>query len=486
MMLLLVPGVAAEEIRISIDSSAYTVLTGEPIIIPVQITSSWNSDIAGTLTTSSTIEKHTSGASILSQKSGMQSFVIFSDMDSFTINAGTENEEAILSLSVSFDYFEKMPYHVVLDGITVYVEETPSSPSATPESAESTQNELKSTASSPSLSNQPGTNVASPVPSKEQIIAEENADMQALVSQLEEETLRRQDNEEKLTGAIYNDSLFQEWNHTLWGAGYSHSTPEVYPSSDENGTFRIAYEGRNNSLAALDGEVVSLAITGMNISGTGIPPVPIPLAENDTFQAMSNEFLSQKLFDKTMNGNVNRTVQYLSYEFTDNRERFLINATLENGNVTSITLEQEEDSPYLTIILILIFSIVLASVAYRHYARISDPKSLSSSMIQDPALSPEDFKNQAEALWLKGQKKEAFGMLGHALRLILSQHYVDGGEYTTEELLNTVIPSDEPIEKAQTLHCCDEIMFGQGILDDKLWEQTVERVNKYFQELRTE
>lgn len=482
-LFLLVPAVAAEEIRFTTESSEYHVSPGEPITIPIQIDSSWNSDVAGTLTTSYSVEKHTGGASILSQKTGMQSFVIFSDMDSFTINAGTEEEEAVLTLSVSFDYYEKAPYHVELDDITVYVENNPSSPSATAGPAESTQSELSSTTSSPSEKNQPGISASPPDSPQEQTVTEENADMPALISQLAEETRHRQENEEKLTAAIFNDSLYREWNHTLRTAGYSYSAPEVLPSSDENGTFQIAWAGLNNSRAIVDGEISLLNITKMNISSTGVPPVPLPLAENASFQAMTGELLSRQLFVTTMNGSVNRTVQHLSYAFRDNREMHIINVTLENGNITSITLEQEDQSPYLIIILIVILSIGLAGVVYRHYAKISDRNTLSAGHFQVPALSPEDYACQAETLWLQGQKKEAFGMLGRALRLMLSQKYGDGGEYTTQELLENEALSHAPSWTSQLLRRCDEIMFGGSIPDDNLWRNAIVEVIKYIHDI---
>lgn len=485
--LFVTPALAAD-ITITAAQQEYFFLAGQPLTIPLNITSTFPQDIKGTLQFSTDEQLQKPGAIMIQTENRVSSQIIPPGTSVLNPSAGTTSTPLDYKVHISFYYAGPGPVQVTLPEIIIHIVANPdqiiSIPSlVTGTSAPGSGN--VPTSSSVQIHEQPAT-------AREQMGSDSGTstgqgpsgsrvNTTALQEQLEKE-------QEQFDNLLVNDPLFSEINRSLIHQGFSIRSADTRPSagSGENGTFSIVLGKGVDNQVVLEGTMQNGIVPGVTgSSNTGISVMPafdtnITLASFDRHLMETGYQRTETDFDRTL---ANSTVN-LTYTNPQGNKAF-IQATEENGNVTVVSMSQG------TGLLTLAFVVVIAATGiavvsfflYRRYTRRRAAPSKNkpeSPTDHSPAEVILMTLVNAEDAYARGQYQLAYRLAAQTIRSFFAQKDTDQDwiSLTNTEIITVLIKNSCPNVRQieEILARCADVEFAKGEPDDQEFFGVIETI----------
>jgi hypothetical protein len=468
----LMPPVDAGEIVFTTPQKAYAFATGDEAVIPIGVQNTCGHDVFGTLVYSMQHVQEGGEMANSDQVTRTQSFTIFSDLEAFELNIGSQDAPSTLTLDISFKYSEGTTYQVSLECITVYFDTEV--PSEELEKSPLTSTQTEQTGGSASGTSQESAQYAPVLAGttagtiSSQI--QQPADMTALKEQLECEAREKQLTEESFASVIRSDLFFIRINESLSEQDFRQGTMDLQPTTPDSGMFSLEYTQPGIPSAWVAGTVERGSITSMEISSSHPLSVAFEISSNPTYVRYDSD-LKQEGYQRvytTIDATPDSCLTIL--RFLKNGDAAWLNATLVNGTVTGITLEREESGiPYLVPLMVFLVTVGIAALVFTAYYRYwNEDAPFEKIAITEQGSyrdSVQALLKEAEALCVDGHMKEAYGKIGQALRMFIAHEKGKGGIELTDEEALALLKTDErsAAECGDILCTCSNVMFARSL-----------------------
>ena len=119
-IILILPSISADEIKMSVDQSTYYFLTGQKAIIPLTINNSYKKQINGQFTYTITQEINQGGNFFSNSNTQTTSFQANTGNYTINLDFGSSDNPLTLKVEMKFLYNENTQREVSLDDITIH------------------------------------------------------------------------------------------------------------------------------------------------------------------------------------------------------------------------------------------------------------------------------------------------------------------------------------------------------------------------------
>jgi len=188
-------------------------------------------------------------------------------------------------------------------------------------------------------------------------------DTSALKEQLQREAAEKEQEKNAFNSALDADPLVQQVNETLVADGYSRASVDTNPTSGSDGSFAMTYQNAAGEQVNLNGAMTQGVVPSVTEQSAAALNVTAPLAANTTYQSFVRT-LGDKGYSRNttlMNVTLSGAMVNVTY-LTDKGTPAFVNATVENGNVTEVSLGLNENGPDYLLIAIIAVVLVIAAV----------------------------------------------------------------------------------------------------------------------------
>lgn len=178
-----------------------------------------------------------------------------------------------------------------------------------------------------------------------------------------------------------------------------------------------------------------------------------------------------------MNVTLSGAIVNVTY-LTDKGTPAFVNATVENGNVTQVSLGLNEKGPdYLLIAIIAVVLVIAAVCVWLIWRRLKARKPVLPAVVPRPRPVPVPLDYRKEALRLlkeaenafgRHEYRDAYGLAGRAARVFLSYDHGDRRELTNAELVSVLAASGRAGSDtiATLLERTSDVEFAKGMPDE--------------------
>jgi hypothetical protein len=460
LILLLLVAVAAgaataAEITLTTGQKDYYFILGDPALVPVEVTNTYDRDIPGMLESTVTESTTAPGLSLSSSSSNAHSYTAMKGSSGVTIDGGSSDVEKTVRISFSFDYNDPDPKRQDLGEITIHFVKDASQVRNAPERVVSRSGTPGQGAAGTSLLSQQdevlqqmmqqsatmGFSFGFPQSSDNSQMAQ---DTSALKQQPQQEQEKGQADQEEFSQNLEQDQTVRAVDQSLKDQGYSPTRTDTSPESGKQGSFSRSYTNPAGDTVMVQGRLENGSAREVTESTTaGVSP-PGPLSQNQTYQESARDLEQQGYSHSstTIRNTPSGSVVNQTYQGPQGAQVYL-NATDTQTNVTSVSVTKEEKQvDYLIPAAIIILAAVLVIAGYILWKR---PKKAHPVVVEKPPVAhapPGDYRKEALELLARagrahaaGNTREAFGTAGQALRFCLSSRYGNGSEMTGAEVL---------------------------------------------------
>ncbi|MFA6364469.1 hypothetical protein [Methanoregula sp.] len=488
---LLVPATIAASITISSDQTDYYFGLNEIAEIALPVSNTYSDAVDGTLKFTTVEQLQSSGTVMTSTKNRVYTTTIPSGNSFLNISAGTSDVPKSVKIQVAFQYTNPSSTEVTLPEIIVHFVQNPS------QSSSGQQKQVTSTSSaassgfgtssvqivqqSVSVQQQAGRDSSSSQSLSSSQSALQNSQMSqdtaALKEQLQREAAEKEKNQQEFNERLAADPLLSQANETLAADGFTRQSMNANPTEGDTGTFSMLYQNAAGDKVNLQGTMSGGTVPFVTEQSAAAVNVTAPLIANATYQSFTGELAgngygrNQTLMNVTLSG-ATVNITYLS----EKGSPAYVNATVDNGNVTQISLAMEQGKVnYLLIGSVVALAIILAICAWWVYRRLKGRTKILPPERLPPRPTPVPFDHRQEALRLLAEAEEAFhrhdyrdayGLAGRATRIFLSYDLGDRRELTNAELGPVLAASKDagqPDAIMVLLERCSDVEFAKGI-----------------------
>ena len=464
--------VASGGITLSTGQSDYTVQVGEEATIPITVENTLGADTTGVLTQRVRFVPEDSEGSNPAARTQSRPITLFSDTWEITAGAGTATEPGTFFFEVAFEYGDGPRTRIALPEIRVHVV------SSATEQTEQTdqQNRQVSSVSSVSTSSGSGGSQGSSASSPEKLPGQIPQDMGSLQDQVAQESDRMQALRSALLTGLEEDPLVMEINAVLTSHGYTRATTTLDPVGEDGGTFVFEYRGGTGDTVRAGGVVKNgTAAYAAYATGKSLV-VPDAVAANDTYKQYAVELADAGFFPVTSSMNATPGATFVSVGFVDSQNRTAeITATLAGGEVRTVDLEEPLDFFTLAGAGALCIVLLIAYLVRRGAPKTPEP--LVSPVPCDPRGEALRLLDRARGEFGRGDRKEAYGTAGRALRFYVSHACGTGAELADGDVLRLLLESDhETGVVSSILEQCAAVSYAGSLPRDEEFRAVIRAV----------
>ena len=485
---LLVPAVLAAGITISSDKTDYYFGLGETATIALPVSNTYDHDIEGTLQFSTVEQLQNTGSVMTSTKNRVYTTTIPSGNSHINISAGTSNVPESIRIQVAFQYTDPSATQVTLPEITVHFVQDPSqntgqqgstvtssSGAASSAFGSSSVQIVQQSVSAQQQAGRDGSQSASSALQNNQL----SQDTSALKEQLQREAAEKEQVKTEFAKNLEADPLVRQVNGTLAADGFFRQSADTNPSSGTDGSFAMTYQNAAGEQVNLQGAMSQGTVGSVLEQSAAAVNVTAPLAANASYQSFGRTLDSKgfqrntTLMNVTLSG-ATVNVTYLQEKGTP----AYVNATVENGNVTQVSLGLEEKGiDYLFIGLVAAILLIVAVCGWLVWRHLKARKPALPVIVPQPrpAPVPLDYRKEALRLLAEGESafgrheyRDAYGLTGRAARLFISYDLGDRRELTNAELAPLLTTSGNREYRDAVLALlerCSDVEFAKGMPD---------------------
>ncbi len=445
----------AAEITLTTGQKDYYFLLGDPGLVPVEVTNTYDRDIPGML--ESTVSESTTGMglSLSSSSSNARSYTARKGSSVVTIDAGSSDVEKTVRIAFSFEYSDPDPKRQALEDIAIHFVKDASQVRNTPERVVSRSGTPGQGTTGTSLLSQQdevlqqmmqqsatmGFSFGFPQGSENDQMAQ---DTSALKQQLQQEQEKGQADQQEFSQNLEQDQTVRAVDQSLQEQGYSPTSTDTFPESGKQGSFSRSYTNPAGDTVKVQGRLENGSAREVTESTTARISPPGPLSQNQTYQESARDLEQQGYSHSstTIKNTPSGSVVNQTFKGPQGAQAYL-NATGTRTNVTSVSVTKEEKQvDYLIPAALIALAALLVIVGYVLWKR---PKKAHPVVVAKPPVipaPPRDYRKEALELLARAEKehaagntREAFGTAGQALRFCLSSRYGNGSEMTNDEVL---------------------------------------------------
>jgi len=484
-----VPATLAVGITITSDQTDYYFALGDTAAISLPVSNTYDHDIDGTLQFTTVEQLQNTGSTLTSTKNRVYTTTLPSGNSHLNISAGTSTKPESIQIRVAFQYADPSATQVTLPAITVHFVQDPSQYSQS-QGGEQTSTSGAATSAfgsssvqivqqSVSVQQQAGRDA-----SQSSSSALQNNQMSqatsALKEQLQREAAEKEQEKNAFNSALDADPLIRQVNETLVANGYSRASVDTNPASGSDGSFAMTYQNAAGEQVSLNGAMMQGVVPSVIEQSAAALNVTAPLAANTTYQSFVRT-LGDKGYSRNttlMNVTLSGATVNVTY-LTDKGTPAFVNATVENGNVTQVSLGISEKGPDYLLIAVIAAVIILAAVCvWLIWRRLKAKKPALSAAVPRPRPAPVtlDYRKEAllllteaEAAYHLHEYRDAYGLAGRAARVFLSYDHGDRRELTNAELVSVLAASGRLGADAigTILERTSDVEFAKGMPDEE-------------------
>ncbi|MCE5337560.1 MAG: hypothetical protein LLF90_02595 [Methanomicrobiaceae archaeon] len=445
-----VTSVAAGGITLSTGQSDYTVLVGEEATIPIAVENTIGADTTGVLTQGLRFVPESGGPATRTQS---RPITLFLDTREIAVSAGTATEPGTFFFDVAFEYGDWPRTHVALPEIRVHVVQ-----SAT-EQTEQTEQQVSSVSSVSTSSGtgelQGGTSSSS---------GKQPGQMPQDMSLLQDQAAREHDRMQALRSALLTgleeDPLVREIHAILTSHGYVRATTTIDPTGEDTGTFVFGYRGGSGEAIRASGLIANGTAAYAAYATDRSLVVPVAVPANETYRRFASDLADAGFFPVSAAVNATPGATFVSVGFADDRNRpAAITATLVGGEVRAVDLKDPPDLLPLAAAGALCIVLLIAYLVRRGAPKAPEPP--VSPVPGDPRAEALRLLDEARGEFDRGDRKEAYGTAGRALRSYVSSVYGTGAELADGDVLRLIEESGrETVVATSILEQCAAVSYA--------------------------
>ncbi|MDO9324675.1 MAG: hypothetical protein Q7T80_06920 [Methanoregula sp.] len=495
LLCLLIPSALAADITFTAGQQDYYFLAGQPVEIPLSVTSTYPGDMPGTVRFSTDSQLQKTGVVMISTQNRVFTRTIPAGGSFLNLTMAPSQVSREYKVHISFYYTAPSPVnatipeffiHIVTDPGLVKYAAVPQESTSQPERGEIPTNSSVSIAEQTvSTRQQMGSDSAG-----QQVIAslQPQPDTPAAREQKQRDKEKREREQVEFDGRLETDPLFIAVNESLGAEGFTRQTFDTQPAGNDTGTFSMVYrkgaEDRVVVQGSMQGGVVPSVREASNAEITADPA----LVADTTFRSFNRTLKEQgyghteTLINRTLTG----TVANITYATPEGKKAY-VNATIEANRVVMVTMEQETGPAGFVWIAISFLAIVILLVCgwfvYQKYGlhRLTVPTAPtgSRSPVFDHRKEAERLLNKAGLASDQHRYTDAYGQAGRALRVFLSYEYGNQGEVTTPEIVSMFRTSGRDAGDIEALlRCCDDVVFARQQPEDTELSSMIIRIRE--------
>jgi len=278
---------------------------------------------------------------------------------------------------------------------------------------------------------------------------------------LKKEMKEQQQNQQQLKETIEKDQEFQEMAKEILDKGYNFTGAEIHPESNNSGDFQYSFEDENGNSASIEGDVEDSEITDIRKKEEVSLDNLMEKIQNDpVYQRYDQELMTEgfKQAEPQLNRiDDNNTRIELKYEDAANQTATIL-VDFERDEITDVELSRKRN-----IALWFLLPLFLVGLLFLYFRKKDVP------VDEVPVLKKVDFRkesismlDEAEKLYEKDMKKDAYGKVSEAVRFYYSYKVGDKKELTNNELI-TLLRSKKisPAKTTKCLKLCSLVEFAK-------------------------
>lgn len=448
---------AAGGITLSAGQSDYTVLVGEEATIPIAVENTIGADTTGVLTQGLRFVPESGDPATRTQS---RPITLFLDTREIAVSAGTATEPGTFFFDVAFEYGNRPRTRVALPEIRVHVVQ-----SAT-EQTEQTEQQVSSVSSASTPSGTGGLQGGTSSSSGKQP-GQMPQDMSLLQDQAAREHDRMQALRSALLAGLEEDPLVREIHAILTSHGYVRATTTIDPTGEDTGTFVFGYRGGSGETIRAGGLIANGTAAYAAYATDRSLVVPVAVPANETYRRFAGELADAGFFPVSAAVNATVDATLVSVGFADSQNRTAaITATLVGGEVRAVDVEEPPGLFLLAGAGALCIVLLIAYLVRRGAPKTPVPP--LPLLPGDPCGEALRLLEQARGEFDRGDRKEAYGTAGRALRLYLSSVYGTGAELGDSDVLRLLEERGRATEATTSIleQCAAVSYAGSSPLDD--------------------
>jgi hypothetical protein len=400
------------------------VQVGGEASFPVAVENTLGADTTGTLVREVRFVPEGGDGSSPATQSQSRAITIFRDTREIAVGAGTAAMPGTFFFDVAFEYGNAPRTRIALPEIRVHVVSS---------AAQEEDQQNRQVSSVSSVSTQAGSGGA-PSSSSSKQPGQISQDMGSLQEQAAREQDRMQTLRSALLAGLEDDPVVREIHAVLTSHGYVRAATTVDPAGEDGGTFVFEYRGSAGSTVRAGGVVRNgSAAYAAYATGTSLV-VPDVVAANETYGQYAADLADAGFFPVASSMNVTREAAFFSVGFTDGGNRTArIVATLVGGEVQEVELDEPFDFVWLAGAGTLCIILAIAYLVRRGAPKTPEPP--ASPVPCDPSSVALQLLDEARRQFGRGDRKEAYGTTGRALRAYVSSACGTGAELADADVL---------------------------------------------------
>lgn len=422
-----VAAVAAGGITLSTGQSDYTVQVGEEALFPIAVENTLGTDTTGVLVREVRFVPEGGEGSSPAGESQSRTITIFRDTTKITAGAGTAAVPGTFFFDIAFEYGNAPRTRIALPEIRVHVVSS---------AAQEEEQQNPQVSSVSSVSTEAGS--GGPQGGSSSSSTKQPGQMMQDMGSLREQTAREQDRMQALRSGLLagleDDPLVREIHAVLTSHGYTRAATTIDPTDEGTGTFSFEYRGGTGDTVRAGGAVENGSATYAAYATGRSLVVPDVLVADEIYRQYAGELADAGFFPVASSMNATLGASFVDIGFTDGQNRTAkIVAALSGGEVRDVVLEKPSDFVWLAGAGALCIVLLIGYLVRR-----------GAPGAPEPAVSPVPCDPRGDALRLleaacgefdRGDRKEAYGTAGRALRSYVSSAYGTGAELADGEVL---------------------------------------------------
>jgi len=317
-------------------------------------------------------------------------------------------------------------------------------------------------------------------------------DSTALKKQIGEQIEKQQQMKNELQKNIARNKEFQKKNKQLIDKGYKVEKESYDPGANDSGSFKIDYKKENGESASIKGKMNKGKMEDLQSFGSEEKKkLTDELKKDKRFKKFAKD-LKRKGYDEEKisfeQEDNNKTVARAQFK-NKKDQKSTIKAEFENDKIASVELEsdpqaeEKNESNFWKIFFILAALLLAAYLYFRKYGR----KNNKIAPIQTPVEEeygvsneePVDLLEKAREYYEQERYKDAYGLVGRAVRTHLGNFKKSKKELTNDEIIGRLRTSRRPYKEIKKcFDMCSLVEFAKYHPNKKDFDTIIEIAKK--------
>jgi hypothetical protein len=486
---LLVPPATGAGITLAAGQQDYYFLTGQPVVIPLAVTSSFPGAIPGTVRFSTDEQLQKTGQILISTENRVFNATIPAGLSFLNLTMDSSTVPRDYKVHVSFYYTAPSPVNASLPEFYLYIVADPVLEKNSPASLESTS--LPESGEIPTSS-------ASVVQQDAAVQEQMGSDSIGQQSpsggrqppgngaQQQQDMSMQESGQEAFDALLARDPLVAAVNASLAAEGFTRQALNTQPTGNETGTFSMLYRRGAEDQAVVQGSLQEGTVPSvLEEANAAITADPV-LDANTTFQSFARELAGWEYTygEISINRTLTGAMANITYTSPEGKPAW-VNATTGDNRVVQVSMEQGTGQTGFPVIPVLMLALLILITSgwyvHRRHMRPGRPVPPGTRPLPpafDHRMEAERLIGDAERAFSRKQYADAYGLAGRALRVFLSCEYGDHGEVTTMEIISLLRDAGRDTGTISVvLGECSNVAFARGETDADEFSSLVSRIH---------